>query len=64
MAVELSEAKGSVSAAAAELGLDAGPISKWGASFNKPDFREKVEGLTEEQKTDPAIGKVASGGKT
>ncbi|WP_229214092.1 transposase [Dyadobacter flavalbus] len=50
MAVELSEAKGSVSAAAAELGLDAGRISKWRASFNKPDFREKVEGLTEEQK--------------
>jgi len=50
MAVELSEAKGSVSAAAAELGLDAGRISKWRASFNKPDFREKVDGLTEEQK--------------
>lgn len=50
MAVQLSEAKGSVSAAAAELGLDAGCISKWRASFNKPDFREKVEGLTEEQK--------------
>ncbi len=50
MAVELSEAKGSVSAAAAELGLDAGRISKWRASFNKPDFREKVEGLTDEQK--------------
>ena len=24
--------------------------------FNKPDFREKVEGLTDEQ-TDPAIGR-------
>ena len=50
MAVELSEAKGSVSAAAADLRLDAWRISKWRASFNKPDFREKVEGLTEEQK--------------
>lgn len=50
MAVELSEAKGSVRAAAAELGLEAGRTSKWRASFNKPDFREKVEGLTEEQK--------------
>ncbi|REA64297.1 hypothetical protein DSL64_01750 [Dyadobacter luteus] len=50
MAVELSEAKGSVAEAAAELGLDAGRISKWRKSFNKPDFREKVEGLTEEQK--------------
>jgi transposase len=47
---KLSEAKGSVSVAAAELGLDAGRISKWRASFNKPDFCEKVEGLTEEQK--------------
>ena len=46
MAVEMSEAKGSVSAAAVELGRDAGHISTWRASFNKPDFREKVEGLT------------------
>jgi transposase len=50
MAVELSEAKGSVAEAAAELGLDAGRIGKWRKSFDKPDFREKVEGLTEEQK--------------
>jgi transposase-like protein len=50
MAVELSEANGSVSTAAAELGLDAGRICKWRASFNKPDFREKVDGLTEVQK--------------
>ncbi|MCE7065213.1 hypothetical protein LZG73_07935 [Dyadobacter sp. CY326] len=58
MAVELSEAKGSASAAVAELGFDAGRISKRRASVNKPDFREKVEGLTEEQKRIRQLEKV------
>lgn len=50
MAIELSETKGSLSAAADELGLDPGRISKWRARFKKPDLREKVAGLTDEQK--------------
>jgi transposase len=50
MAEELSEAKGSVAEAAAELGLDAGRISKWRKSFKKPDLREKLDGLTDDQK--------------
>lgn len=50
MAIELAETKGSLSAAADELGLDPGRISKWRARFKKPDLRQKVDGLTEEQK--------------
>lgn len=50
MAIELAETKGSLSAAADELGLDPGRISKWRARFKKPDLREKVDGLTDEQK--------------
>src|SRR5690606_8519499 len=50
MAIELAETKGSLSAAAAELGLDPGRISKWRARFKKPDLREKVDGLTDDQK--------------
>lgn len=50
MAIELSETKGSLSAAADELGLDPGRISKWRAQFKKPDLREKLDGLTDEQK--------------
>ena len=50
MAIELAETKGSLSAAADELGLDPGRSSKWRARFKKPDLRQKVDGLTEEQK--------------
>lgn len=50
MAIELAESKGSLSAAADELGLDPGRISKWRARFKKPDLREKLDGLTDEQK--------------
>lgn len=50
MAIELAEAKGSLSAAAEELGLDPGRISKWRARLKKPDLREKVAGLTDDQK--------------
>jgi transposase len=50
MAIELAETKGSLSEAAAELGLDPGRISKWRARFKKPDLREKTDGLTEDQK--------------
>lgn len=50
MAIELAETKGSLSAAADELGLDAGRISKWRARFKRPDLREKWDGLTADQK--------------
>ena len=41
--MELSEAKGSVSAAAAELGLDAGRISKWRTSLINLIFEKKLK---------------------
>ena len=51
MAVELSNAKGSVQQAARELGIDPGRISKWRQRHRKPDQPTSVAmGLTEEQK--------------
>lgn len=50
MAIELSEAKGSVKGAAEELGLDPSRLSKWRARNKRGDLRENSEGLSEEQK--------------
>ena len=51
MAVELSNAKGSVQEAACELGVDAGRISKWRQHHKKPNPPTSVAtGLTDEQK--------------
>lgn len=50
MAIELAEAKGSLSAATEELGFDPGRISKWWVRFKKPDLRKKLDVLTDKQK--------------
>ncbi|MEN5057828.1 transposase [Sphingobacterium kitahiroshimense] len=51
LAVELSCAKGSVSAAALELGIDAGRISKWRTDprFNGGNLLPKNDKLTPEE---------------
>ena len=51
MAVELSEAKGSVKAVAEELGIDPGRISKWKHQYKGGDHGSSLSvGLSEEQK--------------
>ena len=51
MAVELSDAKGSVKAAADELGIDPGRISKWKNQYKSVDGRVSSSGnLSDEQK--------------
>ncbi len=50
MAVELSDAKGSVKAAAIELGLDPGRISKWKTQYSNGNSSVSVINLNDEQK--------------
>ncbi len=51
MAIELSEAKGSVKEAAIELGVDPGRISKWKNQHNSTgNSRGSAIALSEEQK--------------
>ncbi len=51
MAVELSDAKGSVKVAAAELGIDPGRISKWRNQYKSNGISSvPATGLSEEQK--------------
>lgn len=51
MAVSLSEAKGSIKAAADELGIDPARISKWKHQYNGGVNRDSLPvGLSEEQK--------------
>jgi transposase len=52
MAVELSEAKGSVKEAAEELGIDPGRISKWKHKYNSAGTSSSraIINLSEEQK--------------
>ena len=49
MAVELSHAKGSVKAAAAELGIGPGRVSKWRQHQNSSIITGEKAGLTAEQ---------------
>ena len=51
MAIELSEAKGSVKIAAEELGINADLLSKWRSRFQQQgSVSQRMEYLSEEQK--------------
>lgn len=50
MAMELSDAKGSVKEAAKELGIDSGRISKWRSLYKDSTGTASFNSLSEEQK--------------
>lgn len=63
MAVGLSDAKGSVKAAAVELGVDPGRISKWGNQYKiNGNSNLPAIGLSEEQKRNQEVAKRTQGG--